>query len=239
MRGRGGGSGWGFWFLGSLGISFTVVVLITPSTAWAAQPPTSCINRQYNVEGYDADTASNQRGIRSSMFTGTVYYCVRVSSLAVIADDGEFVEWGWILGYVGTGAGIDGCPVTLYQTEPQLLGVHGDTDAGTGWTCFPQPYVVNSGFYYTWSLHDDNQNSWWRGNINGTNYLSMDSAFTNGEGVTNAERDNDSDLADATFNALEELYSNGWSSWEDVRQFVDTDPGYNFVRTGANSHYVG
>jgi hypothetical protein len=201
--------------------------------AQATPPPVSCLSANgdsddYNVEGVDNVGSGGQRGIRSNVLAEySLDDCMHVASLSVFGSSGGFVEWGWVLGYDCNGN---------YRSTPRLFMVYGPP--GGGFTCHVSTQSLTEGTAPQLTLSDSNQNSWWGGRLSGTEYLQFNTDFTSGTAITNGERDYGGDSAAADFRAIEELHSGGWSNFDDIRQFVDTDPTYYFCRKSSYRNTV-
>jgi len=223
-------------------------LLLTASTllsvsqkAATADPPQTCANEAYNVEGIEkyvsGDLQLNLHGERGDVYLGTSLYCNRVTSLSVNSafdrgSDRVFVEFGWVLGW-------SSCNNTYYS-DPRLFiwwsGI-GDGNAkhcrvltagGAGDTIH-RMRVGDIGGDNEWNAYYDNDLV-----ANST----ITTNWSTGAGLLNAERKNSSDSAYAEWLNMEEYSAGSWSSFDNVRWYFDNDPGFHWLRIAADHAQV-
>jgi hypothetical protein len=182
----------------------------------------------YNVEDVDHDNAGNHSGIKGNVYAGSVSYCLRVSSLAVLGT--RTVEFGWVLGYYPqTSTQSGGCIFPgNYTTTPRLFSVYID-GAGNN-HCVDRAINLTIGTYALLRLSDTNEDGEWGVFKDAGELLPrIVTDFSQGDAITNAERDNTGDVASAHFKDLQSINSGPdccFHMWKDQEFYTDGDPGF-------------
>ncbi len=98
---------------------------------------------------------------------------------------------------------------------------------------------IGAGVYRHFRLSDINGNTVYGGYIDADEKMVVNTTFSQGVGLTNGERDNPTDSAYSSFKDLDEYHDgNGWSNWDNVARFADTDPNFDFQRLAPNWNRV-
>lgn len=210
--------------------------IILPGGA-AANPAKGCVNNPVNVEGSDGGQSGNQVGIKASVWFGTWNSqnnggdCMRVSSIAVLAEGGGFgvVEWGWVLGYLPKAGNVltgpDACDGD-YFNSPESFVVW--VPIGGAYHC-RHLFANAGGMFFPLSLKDTNLDTTFHAYKSGTDVATMNVNFDRGNVLTNGERHNlNIDTAFSEFEGLQKQVA-GLSTWGDFccsYKFVDDDPGF-------------
>lgn len=177
------------------------------------------------------------RGVRVHMYASRGAWCQRISSIQINAVGGVgFFEFGWIRGWWGTDS-CSGVDHDRFYTRPTLFNERRTRSGHYSCSFWPNRHP-GSGSIDVYRASDVNANTYWGSFFNGTELQpqGVDLDFSHGFGLINMERGGPSDAGWADFLKINENHRmNGWSYFDNVREYYDVDPDYHFKR--FNPHH--